>query len=343
MMKMIVKLTTLLLLAVLVLMPLQAVQAKGLDDGPFFGESITLENGETFNGDLVVFGGSVTIEQDAKVTGSVVLIGGSLVADGEVRGDMVVIGGAVSLGSDAHIFGNLVTVGAPLNRAEGARVDGDIINNPRRPSVTVPEIVVTPEIPRSRVGVIFDGISNLFWEALNLFAQSLGFGLLAALLVLFLPQQTRRVGEAIPSQPAWAGAMGLGSILLFIVAIVALALFSVLVVTLILTIPMIVAISVVFAAAAIFGWIGLGTEIGLRLATALKTEFPMPLSAALGTFLLHLVSGGFGMIPCVGWVVPTLLGLVSLGAVFLTRFGTRPLLIMVAQAPVESAPPADMM
>lgn len=340
MMKNMVKITTLLLLAALLFLPFRAAQAKGQDDGPFFGESVTLESGETFSGDLVVFGGSVTIEQDAAVDGSVILIGGSLVSDGEVRGDMVVVGGAVSLASNAHVFGNLFTIGAPISRAEGARVDGSTLNNPTKPSAITPEAVVPPGIPRSVI--IFEGALGFFGNIVNLFVQSLGFGLLAALLVLFLPQQTRRVGEAIPSQPAWAGAMGLGSVLLFITAIVALLLFSVLIVTLFLTVPMIVGISIIFASAIVFGWVGLGTEIGLRLAAALKTEFPLPFSAGVGTFLLYLVAHGFGMIPCLGWVAPTLLSLVSLGAVFLTRFGTRPLSITAAQSPAaESVPSAE--
>lgn len=339
MMKTLAKFTTLFILAALLFMPLQVVYAQGLDDGPFLGESVTMKSGETFSGDLVVFGGSVTIEQDATVIGSVILVGGSLAADGEVRGDMIVVGGAVSLGANAHVFGNLFTVGAPINRVEGARVDGGVLNNPKKPSAAAPEVVATPAIPRT--SALFDGVLGFFENVINLFFQSLGLGLLAALLILFLPGQIRRVGEAIPSQPAWAGAMGLGSILLFITAIVALALFSILVVTLLLTIPLIVGISVIFAAAMVFGWVGLGTEIGLRLAAALKTEFPLPFSAGLGTFLLHLVAGGLGMIPCIGWVVPTLLSLVSLGAVFLTRFGTRPLLVTATQASVESAPPAE--
>ncbi len=339
-MKNLFRVTVFCLLMALLWLPLGIAQAKGLDDGPFFGESVVLKNGETFQGDLVVFGGSVTIEQDAAVNGSVILIGGSLTADGDVRGDMIVVGGAVSLASNAHVFGNLFTVGAPVSRAEGARVDGGVLSNPRKPSAATPEIVATPPAA-PRPTDMFNGVLGFFGNVISLFAQSAGFGLLTALLVLFLPEQTRRVGEAIPSQPAWAGAMGLGGVLLFITAIVALALFSLLVVTLFLTIPLIVGISVLFAAAVVFGWAGLGTEIGLRLATALRAEFPLPLSAGVGTFLLHLVANGFGMLPCVGWVVPTLLSLVSLGAVFLTRFGTRPLSIMATQASVETVPPAE--
>ncbi len=339
MMRNIVRWTTVCLLAALLFLPLGTAQARGLDDGPFFGESVLLKSGETFQGDLVVFGGSVTIEQDATVNGSVILIGGSLVSDGDVRGDMIVVGGAVSLASNAHIFGNLFSVGAPISRAEGARIDGSVLNNPRKPSAAAPEVVATPALPQP--GSIVAGAMNFVGRVFSLFFESIGFGLLAALLVLFLPQQTRRVGESVPAQPAWAGAMGLGSILLFITAIVALGLFSVLVVTMFLTIPLIIGITVIFAAAVVFGWVGLGNEIGLRLGAALKTELPLPLSAGLGTFLLYLGSGVFGLIPCIGWVVPTLLSLVSLGAVFLTRFGTRPLPVTATEPPVEPVLPAQ--
>lgn len=327
-----------LLLAALLFLPLGIAQAKGLDDGPFFGESVLLKSGETFEGDLVVFGGSVTIEEDAIVNGSVILIGGSLVANGEVRGDMIVVGGAVSLAAKSHVFGNLFTVGAPISRAEGARIDGSVLNNPKKPSTAAPE-VAAPVFPRP--GSIVEGAMNFVGRAFSLFFESIGFGLLAALLVLFLPQQMRRVGETIPAQPAWAGAMGLGSLLLLITALVALALFSVLIVTMFLTIPLIIGITIIFAAAAVFGWVGLGTEIGLRLTAALKTEPPLPLSAGLGTFLLHLLTGIFGLIPIIGWVVPTLTSLVSLGAVFLTRFGTRPLPVTVTPVPVEPILPSQ--
>lgn len=336
MMKNMIRFAAIFLLVGLLFLPLGAAQARGLDDGPFFGESVLVKSGETFEGDLIVFGGSVTIEQDATINGSVILIGGSLVSDGDVRGDMIVVGGAVSLASNAHIFGNLFTVGAPISRAEGARIDGSVLNNPKKPSAAAPEFVVTPAFPRP--GFIVNGAMNFVGRVFSLFFEAIGFGLLAALLVLFLPQQMRRVGESIPAQPAWAGAIGLGSLLLLITAIVALGLFSVLIVTLFLTVPLMIGIVVLFAAAVVFGWVGLGTEIGLRLALALKTEFPLPLSAGLGTFLLHLVTGGFGLIPLFGWVVPTLTSLVALGAVFLTRFGTRPL-PATANAPAEPIVP----
>lgn len=321
-MKKMMKLAVSILLFALVALPLQPVQAKGLDEGPFFGESVTVRGGETFPNDLVVFGGSVTIEAEAAVNGSVIVIGGSLSANGDVRGDVVVIGGAVSLGERAHITGNLSTIGAPVSRTEGARIDGSVLYNPPRPSTPVPD-AFAPGLRRPPA--LLEGMFGLVGKLMSLTLQSLGFGLLAALLVLFLPQQTRRVGEAIPAQAAWAGAMGLGSFLLFITALVALLLFSILIITLPLTLPLMLGIAIVFASALVLGWVGLGTEIGLRLETAFQMHLPLPLSAGLGTFLLSLAANGLGLIPLIGWVAPTLLTLMALGAVFLTRFGTRPL------------------
>jgi len=48
------------------------------------------------------------------------------------------------------------------------------------------------------------------------------------------------------------------------------------------------------------------------------------------------VSGIIQIIPCVGWIAPVVLACIGLGAVTLTRFGTRPYL---PNMPVQSAPP----
>jgi len=64
-------------------------------------------------------------------------------------------------------------------------------------------------------------------------------------------------------------------------------------------------------------------EVGQRISLALHQDWPLPLSAALGTFVLNFVANGIGFIPCVGWLVPFLIGLLGLGAVLLSRFGTQ--------------------
>ncbi len=334
------KFLTLLALAALLLVPYQAAQARGLLAGPLFGENYTLESGETLNEDLIIIGGSITIEEGAKVNGSIVLIGGSLTLDGEVTRDAVVIGGAVKLGSTAHIFGNIVPVGAPVAREEGARVDGELVNIPNSPAVPVP--AVTPEPVETPQKASSNPLADLVWNVLGVFGNSVVFGALAMLVVLFLPERTRRIGELIPTRPVNAGLMGILSVILFITAILTLSLLSLLIITIPLTIPMILIASVIFAAASIFGWIGLGTELGLRLMRTTQREASLPLAAGLGTFLLNLAANGFGLLPCIGWTVPTLLGTLALGAAFMTRFGERQLHFTATPPTAESNPGAGI-
>lgn len=329
------KFAILILLAALMFLPLQAVQAKGLFQGPIFGENYTLKSGETLNEDLVVFGGSVSIEKDAKVNGAVVLFGGSFTLDGEISKDVVVMGGAVKLGADSRIRGNLVTMGAPVDRDPGAKVDGDVINNPTRPSL--PDAPSTPSMPN--VPGIVGNYTNPVWEALGAFMQSIIMALLAMLVALFLPVQMRRVSDGVLAQPLVSFGMGLLTLIMFIVVIVALALFSVFIITLFVTIPLIFIVSVLFTVGMIFGFWSLGMEVGVRIAQMFKREWPLPLAAGLGVFILSLVTS----VPCLGGLISGLVGFAGLGAVLMSRFGTRPagLTAVPAVVEVESTPPAQ--
>jgi len=327
------KLAVLILLAALLVVPLRAVQAKSLVDGPIFGQNYTLKSGETLNNDLVVFGGSVSIENESKVKGALVLFGGSLILDGDVSKDVIVMGGAVKLGANSHIHGNLITLGAPVDKDSGAKVDGDVINNPERPvAPNAPSAPTTPNLPG-----IFNSYTNPLLEGGRILAQSLAFALLAMLIALFLPIQLRRVSDGVLVQPLVSFGMGLLTLIVFIVAIVALVLFSVFIVTLFITIPLTFIVSVLFTVAIILGWWAIGAEVGIRLVQLFKSEWPLPLATGLGVFTLNLV----GSIPCLGSVFSFLVGLAGLGAVFLTRFGTRPATLMNAPVIVESTQPTQ--
>lgn len=329
-MKITKKLAVWVLLVALLLLPLQAVQAKGLSEGPIFGSNFTLKSGETLNEDVIVFGGTVSIEKEATVNGAVVLLGGSFTLDGDVSKDVVVMGGAVKLGSSAHIRGNLVTFGAPIQRDAGAKVDGDVVNNPTRPIAPV-----APVPPISPANSVLDQVVGPFWTGVSILGWSVVLALLAMLITLFMPVQLRRVSDGAVAQPLIAFGMGLLTLILFIVAIVALALFSVFLITMILTVPLIFIVSVVFVAACILGWLALGLEVGVRISQMFHGEWPLPLAAGLGVFLLNIVAQSLqAIIPCVGGLVPGLLGFAGLGAVLMTRFGTRQsTLVVIPPAP----------
>jgi hypothetical protein len=253
--------------------------------------------------------------------------------DGTVSKDVIVFGGAVKLAANTHIYGNLVTMGVTVDRDANAKVDGDEVNNPPRPSIDLP---ATPLMPT------LNGMLDPVWFILNILGQSFMLALLALLLALFLPAQMRRVADGVVTQPAMSFGMGLLTLILFIVAVVALGLFSVFIITMLVTIPLIILVSVLFAAGCVFGWLALGVEVGLRIGKLFHQEWSLPLAAALGMFILNVVAQGLASVPYLcgfGGLFSGVLVFAGLGAVFLTRFGMRPALVM-ATPPATPVPPA---
>ena len=341
-----IKLFSLMLLAVLVFVPLHSAAAQGLMEGRvIFGQSFTLKSGESLDGDLVLFGGSATIEEGATVNGNAVLFGGNLVIDGEVTGDAAIVGGSMTLGAKAHIHGDLSTVGASLDRKDGSQIDGQIFNTATGsvsdgnngsspvPPTAIPPSIVVPEIH-------FDPFQSV-WSVANAFGEALAIAVLAMLLMLFLAPHADRVAHAVLVQPLTAGGLGLLTIVAGVVALIALGILSILVVTLIITVPLIIIVPIAVGMAALFGWIAVGYEIGQRFVKVIHQEWHPAFTAALGTFALTLVSRALTDIPVlnlVGWLAPFLVGLAALGAVVMTRFGTQ-----TVNAPVKAPaviPPA---
>ena len=340
-MKRILKLGTILLVAALVFLPSRpaAASSGGFDGKVVFGESYTLASDETLVGDLMVFGGSATIESGATVDGQVVVIGGNLVIDGEVTGDVAVTGGTVTLGETASILGDLVTVGATIDRAAGAQVGGDIYNTATSwldgSNVEQPVVPETPQTPTLPDWTVFN-LGGMLGSIRNAFGQAVGLGLLAMLLMLFLASHADRVAHAVIAQPLFAGGIGLLTIVVVPVAMVLLS------VTLIL-IPVAALVGVALGVVIVFGWIAIGYEIGKRFTQAIHQTWHPAFSAGLGTFALSLVTSALTAIPvlkyCVGWLIPTLLGLAALGAVVMTRFGTQNVDAPVKQTAVTPVNP----
>lgn len=326
-MKNIIKFLTLLVLTAMLAIPSSAALAKGLDDGKVvFGDSYTLESGETLTGDLVVVGGAVEVQADATVEGSVVVMGGSMKIDGTVEQEVVMIGGTVSLGSNAVVEGDVVMVGGSLQQVEGAEIKGEIINT------TSPEVNISTgtamlplfNVPDAPEPPNFDFHINPLRSAFNVFGQAFLMALLAALVVAFIPVPTQRVGQAVSSQPLVAGGLGCMTALVVPVALIFLVLLTFTVLLAPLTISLIGIGSILLAVALIFGEMAIGLEVGQRLVKSFRSEWPLPLSAAMGTFLLVLVVQAIGtLLWCFGWWAPILLSLISVGGVLMTRFGTR--------------------
>ncbi|HEX9389143.1 MAG TPA: polymer-forming cytoskeletal protein [Anaerolineales bacterium] len=307
------KLFTLLILAALLLMPTGSAYAQGPNPGDsgrvIFGDNFTLEKGDTFNGDLVVFGGNVVIEDDASLNGNLVVIGGTIKSNGETKGDVVVVGGQISLEKSALVTGDVVTIGSQLTRAEGAKIEGEVVNNVApnitfpsgRIPPTAPSVPSVPNVPSPNIHIDYNPFTQVFWIMFWAVFIS-GF---AMLLALFWQPQLERAGKVMVSQPLMTGAIGLLSF--FVAAILFLTI-----------IPPVIAFL-----AWLFGVVAMGSEIGERFTKSLNQTWSPVLTIGFGTFLLMLVGGAIGLIPCLGGLILFLLGMVGIGGAVTTWFGLR--------------------
>ena len=313
------KLLALTLLLALILLPASVVYARGssgrmLDGRVIFGDNFTLQSGDTLNGDLVVFGGNVQIEADAMIQGDMVVIGGNVTLNGTVTGSTVIIGGSTTMNESAVVKGDLVTVGGSLSRDPGSDVGGEVITNIPAPDIRIPEIQ-SPTVPAPPTPEINFNYNPLF-RFFRMFGTALAVSLLAMLASLFLQPQIERVSQVVVGQPVIAGSFGL------LTGVLAPFVLVILVITLIL-IPVAVLAAVALALAWLFGMIAIGTEVGERFTHAINQTWAPPLTAGTGTFLMMLVVGGIGMVPCIGWLATFLVALLGVGGVVLTMFGTQ--------------------
>ena len=298
--------------------------AGGFEDGRVvFGTNYILESGEVLDGDLAVIGGSATLEEGSLVTGAVFLVGGDIFAAGEIEGDLVVVGGNANFGSNAVVGGDLVTLGGNVNTGT-ARIDGEVFSEtefdfPMNFQFDRDWNFPFTTVPSFRTSFAGSVLAYLF--------KSLMLAALAVLVMMFLPKHTQLVADTAVSEPVLAGALGL------LTAFVAPILFILLLITICFSVVGILG-AVVLAAAWVLGMIAMGLEVGNRLSKATNQEFQPVVAAGLGTLILGLVVFGIGLIDCVGWVAPFLVGIIGTGAVLMTRFGRQ-------EYGVESSPPEE--
>lgn len=306
----------LILAILLIVVAASPVSAQGGEnDGQVvFGGTYTLRSGETLRGDLAIFGGEATIEEGAEVEGDVVAFGGRVAVAGRITGDLVSFGGAVRLTSSAEVFGDLAGFGQ-ITQEPGAVVHGTTVEGFRfkfdAPEFS-PRLGFVPfDLAGGGVGV---GVFAIVMRILRTLITVLAVTAIAALATVFLPEQTRQVGEA--ARQSFAPSLGMGCLILVLCPLIA--------IVLVLTIVGIFALPFLFVALAVallFGWVGVGLVVGERVLQAVKlVEVPPIVSAIVGVLLISMLAVAPA---CIGPLFTLVVGSIGLGAVLLTRFGTQ--------------------
>lgn len=345
-----IKLILVGIVSVILLTGCDSAQTQSNDAKVYFGSNVTLDEGETVESGVVIFGGNFEMKKGSTVEGEVVVFGGNIEIDGDVESDVLVMGGNVNIDGtvdgditavggnikikdDAEVSGDIDTLGGNIDVDESANVGGEITRN-NGESAENSEVAVVEERSvetvvedRSRsffgwfAEFIGDGVQNIF--------MALILGGFGVLLVLFFPSNINQIQDTLyQAAPASLG-VGLATMVTSGVVLSVLALLSLL----ILPICGFAVVAFGLAAGLMAGWTAIGRFLGRRIFARFGNAVPSDVSATfLGVAALTVVSvmPFIDHLPILGymfWFAGILGGLtmgsIGLGAVILSRFGTR--------------------
>lgn len=304
----------------LLMMASSACVATNRDVGGFNAKSsFTLESGEQLTGDQVVLAYKITLEPGSIVAGDMTLTGNKVHLDGEIDGDAVVVSDRVTVGDTAHVTGDLVICAKDLQRSDRARIDGEFkeeCTNSGRVSA------------RNLLESGWDSWQgSAFFRVTSVIIGALLFGAVAALITAVFPRPLVRMSESVQRSPLTAGGVG------FLTMLVAIGLTVVYGISLILLLPVVLMPLVlvgwlVIGVLSLLGWTALAAPFGVWVFRLLRMDYqPRMVAAAVGGIALALllrVWSIFWFTFWIGLVASIILGSVGLGAVILTRVGTRP-------------------
>lgn len=323
------------------------------EDIAIFGGNLVIEEGGTVDGDVSIFGG--TADLAGEILGSVFVLGGNVTLSGTVEQDLVIFGGNLNVDSAADVDGECVLVGGQVTGDGATSVGCTTVGEgrnlaipnfvippfgpsaPTRPSVpstpelpSVPSPPSRPEVPTAPRVTFFDRTFSTIGQVLG---RSVLLGLLALVIAAVLPRHLGEVTAAVSRKPTATGAIGLLTAIAGPSLVILLLLISILLTIVcigLLGYPIVLALAILLAAGILLGWVAVGTLIGEKLARLFRlSNQGLPVVATLGTVVLTLAAGFMGSWPfwLGGWlwtIVAFLLACAGLGAVALTRFGTRP-------------------
>jgi hypothetical protein len=291
------------------------------------GGTFQLAEGDSLEGNLCLVGGVGILDPGSVIAGDVLLLGGTLSASGNIMGNIKAAGGVVTLGEESRIGGDVALLGGQVFGIEQADIEGKVTRNSSPP--------FSMHIPSRTWSTPFTFVRPV-WEVFWLPLRSIIWAGVAALIYLLFPKQVDRLGLTAANQALAAGGVGLATSLVGLLA-------SVFFAVTIICIPFSLIILLVFWIAWLVGMIGLGKELGNRIEKLSKQSWAPMITLCIGVFAITFIVNGFALaVPFFGWVVKILVGILGLGAVVLTRFGSQPYPQFVNIKGTETQSPLDI-
>ena len=265
-----------------------------------FGGDFTISPQGQQQGDVFLIDGSLNIPPRATLEGNVIQVLGAFNLEGKLTGSLYLVGGDLTLGPDGDIEGDVrISGGAPVGLSH-TQVGGELIQEP----VQVPWRAgwTQTTFNRRAATILLEAslVTFLAWGTQRLF-----------------PLQMKQIAAAALQYPLPSAAMGL------LVLIVGTSLIVQMIFT-ILLIPVSILSSGLLIMSIALGWAAIGYQAGVRCRNRLGLSIPEWMTGGAGAFLLILLLNLASLVPIAGSLLSSAAAMVSLGAAFLTRLGTRP-------------------
>jgi hypothetical protein len=258
--------------------------------GPLVGQSLSVDGKEVMCGDLTLWGS--TLDVAGQVHGTIRAFGSNINIAGTVDGDLNLYGGMATLQPGSQVRGNINLFGGRERLEAGSHLSGVVNNRSQRVSLWLPGLS--------------DGFAFPFWPMVI-------WVILGLALTSLLPEHVMFVRTTVASRARRSLLLGLLSFLLAPAVLLVL-------IALILPIPLAVLIAIGLIAAWALGTIAIGWLVGEYIMRAIAPRHNTRLAQVIvGLTVLVLV----GSLPYIGWLISLGAGLLGLGAVLLSRFGTR--------------------
>lgn len=259
-------------------------------NGSVFGQTLVVDERDVMCGDLTLFGS--TLDVNGQVRGTILAFGSNINIAGNVLGDLNLYGGMATLKKGSHVQGNINLFGGSERLEPGTRLDGIVEDHTQHVSLWLPGV---------SNGFAFPFWSLVIWIILG-----------TAFISLF-PEHVMFVRTTAAQKARRSLLLGFLSLLLAPVVLIVL-------IALIIPIPLAILIAIGLIAAWTLGTIAIGWLVGEMIMRAIAPRHNTRLAqVSVGLTALVLI----GSLPYIGWIVSLGAGLLGLGAVLLSRFGTR--------------------
>lgn len=278
--------------------------------------------------DITLWDDDLDVEEGATVRGDVTVFNGDVTIAGRINGDLVVFNGDLELAETAVLRGDCVVFNGTVEDDSSAGIS--CFNPEDLPAIPGLDnwITDTEGIPGGEVVVETPYRPNFFLQFLGMIGRTLLVGGLAFLAATALPQHMQHAQQAVREKPLITAGVGVLTTLAvpaIVVLLIPVSIVLLFVCVGILGFPLMVALLMALGVGALFGWIIIGSIVGDWLAGRSGRSWTTAQKTALGTMLLTV---GFGVLSLIPYVVlegfaSYLVMSLGLGAVVLTKFGTR--------------------